>query len=89
MLSRLPHQRLHKPRSAQSIGSNRGLGISKLPRPRFPACVGAFVNPGEPIARSYWQRQALREALLAPGCPSWRTAPDLQTVRLTPRLSGS
>lgn len=65
MLSRLPHQRLHKPRSAQSIGSNRGLGISKLPRLRFPACVGAFENPGEPIARSYWQRQALREALLA------------------------
>jgi hypothetical protein len=65
MLRLLPHQRLHKPRRAPSIGSNLGLGISKLPRPQFPACDGPLKTPAESTPKSYWQRQALREALLA------------------------
>ncbi len=65
MLQLLPHQCQHKPRRAQSIGPNLGLGSSRLPRPLFPACDGPLRDPGEPAPRSYWQRQALREALLA------------------------
>jgi hypothetical protein len=65
MLQLLPHQRQHKPRRAQSIAPNLGSGICRLPRPPFPACDGPLRNPAEPAPRSYWQRQALREALLA------------------------
>jgi hypothetical protein len=65
MLQLLPHQRQHKPRRAQAIGPNLGMGFSRLPRPLFPACDGPLEKPEEPVPRSYWRRQALREALLA------------------------
>ena len=82
MLQLLPHQRQHKPRRAQSIAPNLGSGISRLPRPLFPACDGPLRNPAEPAPRSYWQRQALREALLAALVTTLMTA----AVQAAPQL---
>lgn len=58
-------QHQHKPRLHQPFGSNLGVRGSRLPRPLFHACPGPL-NPAEqPIAKGYWRRQALREAVLA------------------------
>lgn len=71
-----------KPRLHQPISSNLHQRFSRLPRPLFPACDGPLQQPGEPTTRRYWQRQAVREALLVALVTTWLTS----AVQVAPQL---
>ncbi|MEB3360602.1 MAG: hypothetical protein VKI42_00575 [Synechococcaceae cyanobacterium] len=75
-------QRQHKPRLHQPFGTNLGVRGSRLPRPLSHACSGPLNPAEEPIAKGYWRRQSLGEALLAAFVTTLLTA----AVQAAPQL---